>query len=411
MTVFWLVAALFLFGALLFLLPPLVLGGDTVRESAAATVNLGVMRDQMRELERDWTSGQIDEAAFAAARQELERRALTEPSAAPPAESRGRLRGLALGVGIIFPILAVGLYGLLGTPDGVGVDTRTAPATGHAVTRDQVVQMVAGLAQKLRANPDDPEGWMMLARSYTALGRYEEAVGAFRELTARVPDDPQILADYADTLAMARGRSLLGEPEGLVSRALAANPNHGKALALAGTIAFSKQDYRGAIGYWERILPLVAPDSPTARSINGSIADARSRLGGGAVVAASPRPTAPASATTGAVAGRVQLVASLAGRVRPDDTVFIFARAAQGPRMPLAILRKKAADLPLDFALDDSLAMNPAMRLSSFPRVVVGARISRSGNALPATGDLEGQAVEVDVGARGVEIRIDREVP
>lgn len=411
MTLFWLVAALFLFGALLFLLPPLVLGGEAPRRSERSAVNLDVLRDQMRELDRDRTSGQIDEPAFAAARQELERRALTEPSAAPPVESRGRLRGLALGVGIIFPILAVGLYGLLGTPEGVGVDTRTAPATSHAVTRAQVLQMVEGLAQKLRANPDDPEGWQMLARSYTALGRYEEAVGAFRELTARVPDDPQILADYADTLAMARGRSLLGEPEGLVSRAMAANPNHGKALALAGTIAFSKQDYRGAIGYWERILPLVAPDSPTARSINGSIADARSRLGGGAVVAASPGPAAPVIATSTGVAGRVQLAASLAGRVRPEDTVFIFARAAQGPRMPLAILRKKGADLPVDFVLDDSLAMNPAMRLSSFPRVVVGARISRSGNALPAAGDLEGQAVEVDVGARGVEIRIDREVP
>lgn len=411
MTLFWLVAALFLFSALLFLLPPLVLGGDTVRESAAATVNLGVLRDQMRELERDRTSGQIDEAAFEGARRELERRALGESPKSLAMEARGRLRGLALGLSVAFPILAIGIYWNLGTPAGVGAETRTAPATGHAVTRAQVLQMVEGLAQKLSANPDDPEGWLMLARSYTALGRYEDAVGAFRELTARVPDDPQVLADYADTLAMARGRSLLGEPEGLVSRALAADPNHGKALALAGTIAFSKQDYRGAIGYWERILPRVAPDSPTARSINGSIADARSRLGGGAVAAASPGPAAPASATSTGVAGRVQLAASLAGQVRPEDTVFIFARAAQGPRMPLAILRKKAADLPLEFVLDDSLAMNPAMRLSSFPRVVVGARISRSGNAMPASGDLEGQAVEVDVGARGVEIRIDREVP
>ena len=131
----------------------------------------------------------------------------------------------------------------------------------------------------MKETPDDPEGWMLLARSYGALGRYNQAAQAYANAAARLPGDAGLLADYADVLAMAQGRRLQGEPERLIARALEADPNNLKALALAGTAAFEKQDYAGAVRHWERMLPLVPPDSDDARSIQASIAEARS-LGG-----------------------------------------------------------------------------------------------------------------------------------
>jgi cytochrome c-type biogenesis protein CcmH len=237
--------------------------------------------------------------------------------------------------------------------------------------------MVERLALRLAQNPDDAEGWAMLARSYNVLGRYQDASLAYGKAVARIPGNASLLADYADALAMARGRRLQGEPEALIQRALAANPKHIKSLALAGSVAFEKRDYAGALSYWERITQLVPPDSDVARSIGGSIKEARTLAGAPAapVMAAASQPAADAAR---GVSGIVQLAPALAGKVAPDDTVFIFARAAEGPRMPLAVLRKKASELPITFTLDDSLAMTPQARLSGVPQIIVGLVIFRA---------------------------------
>jgi cytochrome c-type biogenesis protein CcmH len=200
---------------------------------------------------------------------------------------------------------------------------------------------------------------------------------------------------------MAQGQTLAGEPEKLVLRALEIDPNNLKALALAGTAAFGRQDYKAAATYWERMLALVPEDSEDAKAIQANVEEARSRAG------LKPAPKV-AAAPGKPLKGTVKLSPALAGKASPEDSVFIFARAESGPPMPLAVLRKQVRDLPLEFALDDSMAMAPQLRLSSQPKVIVGARVSKSGSATPQPGDLEGLSKPVANNASGVSVTIDK---
>jgi cytochrome c-type biogenesis protein CcmH len=212
-----------------------------------------------------------------------------------------------------------------------------------------------------------------------------------------------------------------GKPLELVARALAADPTQWKALALAGTAAFDRKDYVRAAAYWERMKASVPPGSQIAQSVDASIAEAR-QLGGlkpgpalspPAVARAPAAASAPpvAGAAEGTVAGTVALAPALAAKVSPNDVVFIFARPVQGSRMPLAIMKKQARDLPIAFTLDDSMSMAPAMTLSNAGEVIVGARISRSGQAIPQSGDIEGFSPPVKVGARDVAVLIEKAIP
>jgi cytochrome c-type biogenesis protein CcmH len=224
---------------------------------------------------------------------------------------------------------------------------------------------------------------------------------------------------------MAQGRNLSGKPMELVQRALKADPTQWKALAMAGTDAFNRKDYRQAIDYWERLKTTLPPDAPIAQQIQGSINEARS-LGGFAVpppaLAATPKPApnpvapaAPAAGTAGTakatVSGTVDLSPALKAKASPDDAVFVFARPAEGSRMPVALTRAKVRDLPLRFTLDDSMAMSPDMVLSQQSKVIIGARISKAGVPMPQPGDLEGFSTAVAVGARDVKVAIDKAVP
>ena len=181
-----------------------------------------------------------------------------------------------------------------------------------------------------------------------------------------------------------------------------------KALLLAGTAAFNRGDHPAAVRHWERVLGLLPKESDMIQRVQASIAEARS-LGGSAVGKAQVAKPAQAQGA-GRVSGVVRLAPELAGKVAPGDTVFIFARAVEGPRMPLAILRKRGSDLPAEFTLDDSMAMAPQMKLSAFPRVVIGARVSKSANATPSPGDLQGVSAPAKVGAKGVSVVIDTEL-
>lgn len=376
--------------ALAVLMRPLVRrkarGGDVSRDA----LNLSVYREQLRELDADVASGALAREDHARARGELERRMLDdvgEPSAAAPAA--GASRGLIGGLAVAVPVLAVVIYLAVGSPDAMVPQQ----ADAHAVDA-----MVGRLAARLKENPDDARGWQLLARSYQVLERFQESAAAYAKAAALAPRDAQLLADFADALAMARGRSLQGEPERLALRALEIDPENLKALALAGTAAFERKDFAGAARHWERMLPLVQPGSEDAQAIRANIAEARSLSGGKVSIAGK------------GVQGVVRLSASLSAKVSPDDTVFIFARAAGGPPMPLAVLRKKARELPVAFALDDSMAMAPGMKLSEHPRIVVGARVSRSGSATPQPGDLQGLSGVVANTAQGVALVIDAEL-
>jgi len=390
MTAFWLGAAALTVVALALLLRPLLrrrVGAGVSRTGA----NVSVYREQLRELDADLAAGKLERADHARARLELEARLLEDLRNPDPAAAPMAARRLALVVGIAVPLLAATVYVLTGNPAAI---ERQAE---HAASAAQLDAMVARLAARLRESPEDAEAWKLLARSYGVLGRFAEAAEAYAQAARRAPRDAQLLADFADALAMARGQRLAGEPEKLVLRALEIDPRNLKALALAGSAAFEQRDYRGAAAYWQRMLPLVAADSEDARSIRSNIEEARSLI----------QPAAPAAS---ALKGVVRLSPGLKARAAPDDTVFVFARAEQGPPLPLAVKRAKVRELPLAFELDDSMAMAPGLQLSAFPRVIVGARVSRSGSATPQPGDLQGRSAAVANNATGVSVVIDSEV-
>ncbi len=400
MTLFWVLCALLAAGVLALVLRPLVRGGAAAQVSRREA-NIAVYRDQRRELDADLAAGKLAPDEHEKARAELEARLLEDVDAA--AESAPAPRGsrrAAVALGVTVPVAALAIYLAVGLPAAVDAP----PGHGGDITAHQIEVMVERLAARLRENPDDADGWKMLGRSYAVLGRFGEAVDAYAKAALRAPRDAQLLADFADALAMARGRSLQGEPEKLVQRALEIEPTNLKALALAGTAAFEREAFKTAADYWGRMLPLVPPDSADAQAIRDNVAQATQLAGG--------KPPGPQAAAPPAAAlrGSVRIAPALKGKYGAEDTVFIYARAAEGPPLPLAILRRKAGELPLDFALDDSMAMAPGAELSSFPRIVVTARISRSGQAKAQPGDLQGASAPVASDARGVEVVIDTEV-
>lgn len=414
MITFWIAAGLMLAAALFFVLPALL--GKPLAQRASpqrADLNLTVLRDQLHELDADLAAGTIEPDAYRTARHELELRVAQDVQANPPAAADAReRRWLPWVLGAAIPVCAAALYFFLGTPNALDPTQASAGPDdkSHAVTQEQIEAMVARLAERLKTKPDDAEGWNMLARSYNALGRYAEASEAYRHLSTLVPGDADLLADYADTLAMSTGKSLQGEPEKIIARALEINPKQIKALALHGSAAFERRDYPTAVTRWQKILALVPADSDIARSTTTSINEALSLSGQPVAQAAVPpkaeAPAAAAPASGAKLEGTVALDPALRAQVADTDAVFIFARAAQGPRFPLAVLRKQVKDLPVSFVLDDSMSMVDGAKISGFPQVVVGARISKSGSATPSPGDLEGLTAAVAPGAKDLKVVI-----
>ena len=371
-------------------------------------VNAAVYRDQLRELEADLRAGTLAPDQYEKARLEIEARLIADVGTGEAsAETPRGARGAALALGLAIPICALAVYLSVGNPSAV-LPQAAGGANPHGMTKAQFEAAVVRLAARMKDNPEDAEGWTMLARSYAVLGRFGEASEAYAKAAARMPRDAQLLADYADALAMAQGRTLQGEPEKIILRALAIDPDNVKALLLAGTAAFNRSDPRAAIRHWERVLGLLPKESDMIQRVQASIVQARSLAGspGGKAQVAKPAPAQGGNR----VSGVVRLAPELAGKVAPGDIVFIFARAAEGPRMPLAILRKRAGDLPAEFTLDDTMAMAPQMKLSAFPRVIIGARVSKSANATASPGDLQGLSAPVNVGAKSVSVVIDTEL-
>jgi cytochrome c-type biogenesis protein CcmH len=389
--------------------------------------NLLIHRDQLKQLQADRDNGTLSAAEFESEQTELGKRVLEDALATlkddAPLNPRSNGRWAAIAVAVLLPVLAVGLYLQLGSPETVAPEAMpavadVAPQQGpHGMSFEQIRESAAALAERLQRQPDDGEGWATLARSYNVLGRFNEAADAYAKAVSRLPADAQLLADYADALAMSQGQKLDGKPLEIIGQALKADPTNLKALALAGTAAFERKDYPAAVGYWEKVEKAAPADSEFARSIGSSLEEARALAEGRMPAAALPEimPPQPAGAAQAAgaatLSGTVSLAPQLASKVRPDDTVFIFARAEQGPRMPLAILSKPFRELPASFTLDDSSAMMPDMKLSSAGAVMVVARVSRSGNATAQSGDLEGMVGPVRPGSRDIQLKIDKVLP
>ncbi len=433
MIAFVVITAVMVAAALAWVLLPLLRGASPGGIERGAS-NIAILRDQLAELDVDLANGTIPREQYEQARRELEARVLDESTSAGEAPRAPSTAGAwtAAIVAAALPIAALLLYVSLGNFDAFSpLAARPATAANgaeHDLTPQQIEEIATKLAARLEKEPDNAEGWVVLARTYYALNRHADAARAFERAVALNPGNAGVLADYADALGAAQGGSLAGKPLELVQRALTIDPTQWKALALAGTVAFDRKDYAQAVAYWERMKATVPPGSPLANSIDSSIAEAR-ELGGlkvspvsapaspaGGNKAAAPAavaktPAAAAPPGGASVAGTVTLAPEVAAKAAPTDTVFIFARPAQGGKMPLAILRKQVKDLPATFTLDDTMAMAPNMALSNFGEVVVGARISKSGQAMPQSGDLEGLSPPVKVGATGVAVTIAKTVP
>lgn len=294
MILFWVVCVLLIIIALAFVLPPLLQHSE---ESVRATeeerrqANIAVYRDQLSELEADLQNGIVSEEQYSQDRDEIERRLLEdtatvkskEKPTTPPATARTTAYTLALAL----PLVAISFYLKVGNPKAItGSPVATAPATAPGPagppqrTQEQIEANVAKLAERLKSNPSDAQGWTMLARSYSSMEKYAEAAAAYGKATELTPKDADLWAEYAFASAMAAGRSLQGKPKELIDRALKVDPENAKALQLAGSAAFEAKDYNKAVSYWERVLKKVPPGSEVAETITSRINEAKALAAG-----------------------------------------------------------------------------------------------------------------------------------
>jgi len=396
-------------------------------------MRLDELKDQLRQLNEMIRVGELQGDAARKARDTLEaevlaavlrRDAVSAPLAVTARPSRRLIAGL---VAFVLVVGGAG-YAWLGNREGLLVPPGVrAPAdsggASHELGAGQIEMMAEQLAGRLKEHPDDARGWSMLGRTYSVLGRFPQAKEAYQHVIDLRPQDAQAYADYADASAMANGGKLEGEPEKMIERALQLDPGNAKALSLAGTLALRRGDAALAASRWERALRGVEPASDMANQIQAALNEARQRSGPASLAASSapsqagaadPRTSTSGIATAaGDAAARapsvkvhVSVSTALRARAAPDDTVFVYARAVQGPKAPLAIQRLRVRDLPLIVTLDDAASMSPALRLSTATEVVIGARISKTGAALAQPGDLQGLSPAVAVGAHDVRVEI-----
>lgn len=386
---------------------------------------LSVYRQQFAELDQDHKHTMLTDEQYEQSKSELERRLLDEtgPAEASPPARLWRVNNRAVGVAIavIMPIVCGLLYLEWGNQQAIILPTVSASAARAGVdnahqTSEGLDALSERLKKRLEQSPDDGVGWVLLARSYVEIGRHADAVLIYEKAMKLIPDDPQLLVDYADALGVLHGRKLGGKPESLIQQALKIDPNHVKALMLAGTVSFDRSDFRQAARYWEQADAHLPPDAEgdVRRELLSDIAEAKGLAGeqpamakAVSLAAFSAKPSGQATA----ISGTVNLAPNLAGNGAPTDTLFVFARAINGPPMPVSIVRARKLDLPFTFLLDDSTSPMPSRKLSDAGSVVIVARLSKSGQAMPQSGDLEGMSQPVKPGNSRVAVVIDREIP
>lgn len=410
-TLFAILAALLVAAITLRLLLPLLRAPKAAANASAAAdgrreANLAIFRDQLAELERERDEDSLSEPDYEQGKRELQRRLLEEVAAEDSDESRKpdapASRKTAIALLVALPLAAAAGYLLLGNPRGLDPLQTQAQAR---ISPEQIEGMVGKLAERLKKNPDDANGWVMLARSYKALGRYAEAAEAYSHAGALVDKEAVLLADYAEMLAQASG-SLQGKPVELLARALKLDPDEPQALLLSGAAASDRRDFGAAAEHWSRLLAQLEPDSDDAKALEDAIGKARERA------AQPPHGDRKAAALAGpSIGGQVSLSPKLAAEAKPGDVVFIFARAEDGQRMPLAVMRVTAGELPLSFRFDDSMALPGGRKLSEFKTVSVEARIAKAGKAQTSSGDLFGNVSGVKLGQHDVRLTIDRVQP
>ncbi|SEF94562.1 c-type cytochrome biogenesis protein CcmI [Nitrosomonas ureae] len=442
MTAFWVISGIFIVTALLFIIPTLLRNKDIqLKNLEHDAINITVYRDQLAELDKDLENDILSQEQYSKSKQELQQRMLQDVTEHDEVVLQKNKKNhnivLSVMIALMFPLGAVFLYLNIGDTRGLLPQEQLASATqmnrgssGDDLAGHDFSAALEALIARLSNNPEDIEGWIMLGRTYTAMERYTEASNTYAKLVELIPNNPQILSDYARVLGLKNQGTLAGKPTELLYEALRIDPEYPPALALAGHAEFEQEKYNEASVHWEKLLTTIPSDSPLAKSVKDSIAEAKllassdkGNVSDQHVVAdestvetdIQPVNNTSATDTTETIAlsvsGQVNIQPELASKVTPSDTLFIYARASTGPKMPLAILRLKASDLPATFTLTDDMAMMPTMKMSSFPEIVIEARISKSGQAVPSSGDLQGFSKPVKLGSENIAIVIDKQIP
>lgn len=423
-SLFWIAAMVCVLIALAFILPALLRVRSGTTKAARRDVNIAVYRDQLKEIEADRANGLLSDVQFGAVRQELEARlaedALSPDDAHEPVRADSRRLGYAMGV--VLPVAAFGLYFWLGNPMSLIPIAEAQAASPHpemagAQSEHDFMKMIERVEQKTQANPDDGEAWAMLAKTYAATEQWPQALPAFEKAAKLMPQDASVLSGYAEALAIANGQMLAGKPMEWVRKALKADPQDSKGLELAGIHAFQQGDYAEAALYFQRLHDLLPPDSAYARDIQSAQREAEGRLAqnGGAMP---KEPTAlprtadnrAADSPAASIKGRIDIAPALKSALASNDVLFVFARAGQGGP-PVAVMRASASHFPLDFELNDSMAMNPDNPLSQQQQVILVARVSKSGSPMAQPGDFEGSVSGIKVGMSGINLLIDQTRP
>lgn len=413
-TIFWLINAIMLLLALAFVLVPIIRHHHKNDPGIRNDLNIHIHKEHLQELKNDFKEGNIDEKEFNDAKHELERNLLTDI-----AESEKGCDHTVSSISyktiipiiIVLPVFVIVTYLMLGDIDMVSIQVDKKEQQSNQEKMHSIEEMVAKLSANLQEQPDNGEGWKLLARTYLMMNRIQDAVHAYQNARKYIGDDPQLLADYAEALIMANNNSYSEEAENLINLSLQANPDEPKALWIAGFSSFERGDIAKTLHYWEQLLNVLPPGSDETQSLLENI----NKIKQNAAAISPDRGIAVTQVTDSSMTAidvQVSLASALLEKADPEDTVFIFARASEGPRMPLAIVRKQVKDLPVRVTLDDSTAMSPAMRLSKFKQVVISARISKSGDATPSSGDLSGSSAAIQLGkVTGVNITIDQILP
>ena len=413
MLLFWVIVFVMIAVTLAFILPALLKPSQAVLTDAHAEKR-AIFRQQFDEISQDRADGILDVAQYEIAKSELERRMLDEIGTTNEVVSTSKPdRRLAAVLLVLLPLASVILYNKIGSPSAVLIpavvpNSPVAQDTiEHKAMAGDLEPLLEALKAKLEKNPGDGSGWALLARSYVELRRHAEAVTAYEKAVKAIPDDPQLLADYADALAVVNGNNLSGKPEELANQALKLDPHHVKALLLAATAAFNRKDYKLAIKHWEQLQQDLPANSEVMPDVKAALAEAYSLSG----ITPTPAPAKSAEVQqqviSAGVTGTVSIAPALVAKLDPAATLFVFARASKGMPMPLAIVRATAKDLPYHFHLDDSSALMPSNKLSQASEVVVVARISKTGDAKPQSGDLQGLSATIKPDGSTADIEIN----
>jgi cytochrome c-type biogenesis protein CcmH len=386
---FWIAVTALLALALVILLVPLIRSSRAQQGDQRQQQNIQIAREKKQQLEAQLADGEIDQAGYDSAFLDLQTSLALELDNNEADSEKSRGKWMAVVVFLAIPLTSVALYLVYGeyrvieNPELVQAVPRQQTAAAPQMSIDE---MVVAIKEKLRANPEDAEGWFMLGRALMGKQQYNEAVTAFQRSNDLIADEPGILFALADALAMQNNGNLLGEPETLVKRGLELAPRFPNGLWLAGMAAEQRKDYKAAHSYWTQLLPLITDNPGSVREIKGLIAMLEEREPELASMVSN-------SATLNLV---VDISADLKSRSSPGAAVFVYAKAMQGPPMPLAVRKLQLSDLPVTLTLSDDDAMMPTMKLSTFDQVIVGARVSSSGKPVAQEGDFYTEIEAVD---------------